>query len=425
MWQHTDIRAIFAAAFLRSIGVGLAGVILGIYLARRGLTGAQIGIVLGIGLAGAALSTMIAGLRANHLGRRRTLVAIALLAAFGGCGLALTPHFAALLVVAFIGTLNGAGTDRGAAVALEQAILPQCVPDDRRTVTLSWYNLILDAGNALGALAGALPVVAARLVGFNLFRGYQLTFVAFALCNLASAALYLFLSPRVETAAPSGSAARAAAPISPESRRVIARFVGLASLDAFGGGFITDAIVAYWFFLRFGVSEATLGPLFFAGHLLNSGSYLLAARIARRIGLLNTMVFTHVPSSLLLWALPFAPSFPWAVGMILARESLVEMDVPTRQSYLAAVVQPHERVFASGATNVVRNAGWGAGSLLAGYAMQFLALGAPLFIGGSAKIAYDALLYRAFRHLKPPEERSTESENPTVQASSAAAHPVE
>ena len=425
MWQHTDIRAIFAAAFLRSVGVGLAGVILGIYLARRGLSGAHIGVILGVGLAGAALSTLIAGLRANQLGRRRTLVAISLLAAFGGCGLALTSHFAALLVVAFIGTLNGAGTDRGAAVALEQAILPQCVADNRRTVTLSWYNLILDAGNALGALAGALPVVAARLIGFNLFRGYQLTFAAFALCNLASAALYLFLSPRVESEAPSASGGRASTPISPQSRKVIARFVGLASLDALGGGFITDAIVAYWFFLRFGVTEAALGPLFFAGHLLNSASYLLAARIARRIGLLNTMVFTHIPSSLLLWALPFAPSFPWAVGMVLVRESLVEMDVPTRQSYLAAVVQPKERVFASGATNVVRNAGWGAGSLLAGYAMQFLSLGTPLFIGGGAKIAYDALLYRAFRHLKPPEERSAESENPEAGTSKRAARSVE
>jgi len=405
MWQHRDIRAIFVAAFLRSVGVGLAGVVLGIYLARRGLTGAQIGIILGTGLAGASLSTLVAGLRANEIGRRRTLVAIALLAALGGCGLALTSHFAALLVVAFVGTLNGAGTDRGAAVALEQAILPQCVPDDRRTVSLSWYNLILDAGNALGALGGALPLVASRLAGFDLFRGYQFTFAAFALCNFASAALYLFLSPQVETTAPSVAAPRASLPVSPESRKVIARFVSLASMDALGGGFITDAIVAYWFFLRFGVSEAALGPLFFAGHLLNSASYLLAAKLARRIGLLNTMVFTHIPSSLLLWALPFAPGFRWAVGMVLLRESLVEMDVPTRQSYLAAVIQPQERVFASGATNVVRNAGWGTGSLLAGYAMQFLALGAPLFIGGGLKIAYDMLLYRSFRHLKPPEER--------------------
>jgi MFS family permease len=405
MWTHNDIRAIFAAAFLRSIGVGLAGVILGIYLARRGLSATQIGVILGVGLAGASLSTLIAGLRANQFGRRRTLVAISLLAAFGGCGLALTSHFAALLVVAFFGTLNGAGTDRGAAVALEQAILPQCVPDDRRTVTLSWYNLILDAGTALGALTGALPIVAARLGIFDLFHAYQLTFAAFALCNLASAALYLFLSPQVEIQAPSATAAQPSTPISRQSRKVISRFVALSGLDSLGGGFLTDAIVAYWFFLRFGVSEATLGPLFFAAHLLNSASYLLAARIARRIGLLNTMVFTHTPSSLFLMALPFAPSFPWAVAMVLARETLVEMDVPTRQSYLAAVVQPHERVFASGATNVVRNAGWGAGSLLAGYAMQSFALGAPLFIGGGAKITYDLLLYRAFHKLKPPEEQ--------------------
>lgn len=405
MWKHPDIRSIFAAAFLRSVSVGLAGVILGIYLARRGLSAMQIGAVLGVGLAGASLSTLIAGLRANHFGRRRTLIAISLLAALGGCGLALTSRFAALLLVAFFGTLNGAGTDRGAAVALEQAILPQCVPNDRRTVTLSWYNLILDAGNAIGALAGALPVLAARLWGVDLFHAYQLTFAAFALCNLASAALYLFLSPRVEVEAAAASAARASTPISPQSRKVIARFVALSGLDSLGGGFLTDAIVAYWFFLRFGVSEAALGPLFFAAHLLNSASYLFAARIARRIGLLNTMVFTHIPSSLFLMAIPFAPGFAWAVGLFLARETLVEMDVPTRQSYLAAVVRPEERVFASGAVNVIRNVGWGSGSVLAGYSMQLLALGSPLFIGGGAKIAYDLLLYRAFHRLKPPEEQ--------------------
>jgi MFS family permease len=408
MWSHPDVRTILASAFLRSVSVGLLGVVLGIYLARRGLSPLQIGLALGAGLAGASLSILIAGLRANQIGRRRTLVALSLLAAGGGMGLALTSHFAGLLLIAFFGTLNGAGTDRGAAVALEQAILPQCVPDHRRTATLSWYNLTLDAGNAIGALAGALPLLSSRLWGFNLFHAYQVTFAAYALCNLASAALYLFLTPGVEIQAGTALVGRTPAPISAPSKSIIRRLVALTGLDSLGGGFLTDAIVAYWFFLRFGVTEAALGPLFFAAHILNSASYLLAARLARRIGLLNTMVFTHIPSSFFVMALPFAPSFPFAVALLLAREALVEMDVPTRQSYLAAVVLPQERVFASGAVNLTRNLGWGAGSLLAGSFMQYLALGSPLFIGSGAKIIYDLLLYRAFRHLKPPEEQIAE-----------------
>jgi MFS family permease len=179
----------------------------------------------------------------------------------------------------------------------------------------------------------------------------------------------------------------------------------LFSLDAFGGGFLTDALVAYWFFLRFGVAEASLGFLFFAVHLLNAASHLGAAWLARRIGLVNTMVFTHLPSSLFLIAAAFAPSVKWAVLLFLCREALVEMDVPTRQSYVAAVVLPNERTFASGITNLARNVFWAIGSSLAGFFMQNVAFSAPLVIGGGAKISYDLLLYRAFRKLRPAEER--------------------
>ncbi|HYL46680.1 MAG TPA: MFS transporter [Candidatus Limnocylindrales bacterium] len=405
-WKHKDVRTIFAAGFLRSITVGLAGVILGIFLARRGFNAAQIGLVLGAGLAGSCAGTLISSLRANRFGRRRTLAILSLLAAFGGLGVAFTQNFFALLAVAFLGTLNGMGTDRGAAVALEQAILPQCVADDRRTVTLSWYNLMLDAGNALGALAGALPIFLASHAGVPLMASYRATFGAYALCNLASGALYLFLSPHVEVATTSAGGEAAHAPISPQSKKVVARLAALSSIDSLGGGFVSDSIVTYWFFMRFGVTEAALGPVFFVGHVLNAVSYLLAARLARRFGLVNTMVFTHIPSSLFLMAVPFAPKFPLAVAFLLAREALVEMDVPTRQSYTAAVVRPHERVFASGAVTLARNTGWAVGSPLAGLAMQFLALGSPLLIGGGAKIVYDLALFRAFRHLKPPEERT-------------------
>ncbi|HYY70642.1 MAG TPA: hypothetical protein VE734_13015, partial [Terriglobales bacterium] len=194
------------------------------------------------------------------------------------------------------------------------------------------------------------------------------------------------------------------AEVSAQTKKVVTRLAALFCLDAFGGGFLTDALVAYWFFRRFGAGEESLGLLFFTVHVLNAASHLGAAWLARRIGLVNTMVFTHLSSSLFLMAVPLAPSLPLAVGLFLLRESLVEMDVPTRQSYIAAVVRPEERTFASGITNLTRNTCWAAASSLAGLSMQHVAFGAPLVLGGGLKIVYDVLLYGSFRKLKPPEE---------------------
>ncbi|MFQ5814742.1 MAG: MFS transporter, partial [Anaerolineae bacterium] len=238
-----------------------------------------------------------------------------------------------------------------------------------------------------------------------LIASYQLTFGLYAVLNLLGAVLYLFLSSNIEVVRPASPIAAATTRISPESRKVVTKLAALSGMDSFGGGFLSSALIAYWFFRRFGVSEESLGPLFFAVRLLNAGSYLVAAWLARRFGLLKTMVFTHIPSSLFLMAVPFAPSFSWAVACFLARESLVEMDVPTRQSYIVAVVQPNERTFASGITNLTRNVAWATAPSFAGYFMQHLALAAPLFAGGGIKIVYDVLLYGAFRRLKPPEEK--------------------
>ncbi len=193
--------------------------------------------------------------------------------------------------------------------------------------------------------------------------------------------------------------------ISPESKSVVKRLAALFTLDSFGGGFLGDALVSYWFFRRFGLDEKELGLLFFVVHLLNAASHLGAAWLAKRIGLVKTMVFTHLPSSLFLIAVPFAPSIKIAVVLFLLRESMVEMDVPTRQSYVAAVVSPHERTYASSITNLTRTVAWAAASSLSGVLMQGFAFSAPLVLGGTFKITYDALLYGAFRHLKPPEER--------------------
>jgi MFS family permease len=341
---------------------------------------------------------------ADRAGRRFFFLILSLLSGVAGIALAVSPSLPVLALLAFVGMLNGTGTDRSAASALDQAVIPGLVSDAKRTWNLAWYNVLLDGGGALGARAAALPVLLQRQLSVSVLRSYRLMFFGYFGLFLAVAALYFFLSPAVEVAG-SSELVRTRTKIAPESKRIVAKLTALFSLDAFGGGFLTDALVAYWFFRRFGIGEESLGLVFFAVHVLNALSHLGAAWLARRIGLVRTMVFTHLPSSLFLIAIPFAPSFKVAIMLFLCREALVEMDVPTRQSYVAAVVLPNERTFASGLTNVARNLFWAIGSSAAGLLMQNVAFSAPLVIGGGTKVAYDLVLYRAFRKLRPPEER--------------------
>jgi MFS family permease len=401
--HHRDLALINAAGFLRSVGVGLTGVVLGIYLFRYGLPSLAIGLVIASGLAGSALATVAVSFAADRLGRKNSLFFLSLLSAVGGIALALSPSLPVLLTMVFIGMLNGTGTDRSASFALDQAIVPGLAPDSERTWNLAWYNVLLDGGGSLGALAAGLPLFLQHGLSCSLLGSYRVVFFGFSGLCLIVATLYAFLSADVEVNNPPALAKKSVG-ITPENKKILTKLTALFSLDAFGGGFLTDALVAYWFFRRFGVAEHDLGLLFFAVHILNACSHLGAAWLARRIGLVNTMVFTHLPSSLFLMAVPFAPSFKWAVLLFLCREALVEMDVPTRQSYVAALVGPSERTLASGITNLARNVFWAVGSAAAGFLMQTLTFSAPLLIGGGAKVAYDLLLYRSFRLLKPPEE---------------------
>lgn len=400
---HRDLALINAAGFLRSLGVGLMGVVLGIYLFRVGLSSFTIGLVIAAGLAGSALATIIVSLAADRLGRRLSLLVLSLLTGVGGLALALSPTLAVLLTMAVIGMLNGTGTDRSASFALDQAIVPGLAPDSKRTWNLAWYNALLDGGGSLGALAAGLPLFLQHRLSFPLLSSYKVVFFGYSGLCLIVATLYAVLSPAVEVNNPPAPA-KMSAGTTPENKKILGKLIALFSLDAFGGGFLTDALVAYWFFRRFGVGEHELGVVFFAVHILNACSHLVAAWLARRIGLVNTMVFTHLPSSLFLMTVPFAPSFKWAVLLFLCREALVEMDVPTRQSYVAAIVKPSERTYASGITNLARNVFWAVGSAAAGFLMQVFTFSAPLLIGGGAKVTYDLLLYRSFRALKPPEE---------------------
>ncbi len=404
-----DQIRICLAAFFRSLAIGMTGVLLVIYLSSIGWEIKTAGLLVTVGLAGAATATLITSLVADRVGRRPTLVVLAALTALGALALATTRQRWLLFVVAFLGMLNGLGRDRGPAYALEQALLPETTTPERRTYVLAWYGLVLDAGLALGSLLAGIPVFLRGRLGWPPHSAYAAAWFLSALLALLAGALAATLSSRVEIP-PNSRRVSEGARLQPESRRRIARLAALTGMDSLGGGFLTSALVSYWFFRRFGIGEEWLGPLFFGARVANAGSHLVAAWLARRIGLLNTMVFTHIPSSLFLVAVPFAPSVGWATALFLARESLVEMDVPTRQSYILAVVQPEERAFASGMTTLTRNIAYALAPAGAGLAMSGLALGSPLFLGAGTKIAYDLLLYFSFCKIKPPEEAARSSD---------------
>ena len=261
------------------------------------------------------------------------------------------------------------------------------------------YNIVQDAGHALGGLVAGTPALLVR-IGLDRPASIRWTLGFSALLLLAAVPFYLRLGASAEA-----TERRAPRALSPGSRRVVARISALFALDSLGGGFLTTALVSYFFFERFGVGEGVVGPLFFFARLANAASHLGAAWLAKRIGLVRTMVFTHVPSSLLLVTVAFAPSFPVAAILFLLREGLVEMDVPTRQSYVMAVVRPEERTLASGVTHLVRMAAWAVAPSFAGALMRGPLLAAPLVVGAGMKIVYDGLLFVAFRRVRPPEER--------------------
>ena len=397
----TDRHRLIAAAFLRAIATGLIGVLLGLHLARRGLAYGDIGLVITAGLAGAAVAALISTWYGDRIGRRRLLISLAFLCAAGGVAVAYADGLALLLGIAFLGMVNGQGRDRGAALVLEQAALPGTVDDNGRTRAFAWYNVLQDVGLGLGGLLAMLPELLRAGLHVEAGLSLQVAVLLYAALLFLSGLCYLGLSSRVEIHAETPRLI-----VSPESRRILWRISLLFGIDSVAGGFLGAALLALFFHQRFGVDEATLAALFVGARLLNAVSHLGAAWLAKRIGLVNTMVFTHIPSSLLLMTVAFAPSFPVAAILYLLREGLVEMDVPTRQSYVMAMVRPEERTFASGVTHLVRLGGWAAGPAFAGVLMQVVAVGSPLIVGAGMKIAYDLLLWRAFRHLHPPEERA-------------------
>ena len=401
---NNDRLLIYGAALLRGLAAGAISVLAAVYLAKRGFDEAALGVVLSAGMAGVLAGTIFGTYFADKIGRRRSLVTLALLAAVGGALLVATDTLWAAALVAFFGMLNTQGSDRGAAQALEQAILPATTTDADRTQVFARYNAIADVGGAAGALLAALPALLRDRLQVPELRAYDATVLVYAALILIVAVLYARLSARVESV-PVPSLAELAHDAPPSIRRQVRKFAGLSGLDAIGGGFIGSSLIAYFLYARFGVNEAELALLFVVARLVIVVSHFAAAWLARRIGLVNTMVFTHIPSSLLLLTLPIAPTFGVAAVLFILREGLSEMDVPTRQSYLMAIVPPHERAWAAGISQLARAAGRMVSPALAGAAMQAGALWLPLAAGAAIKIVYDLLLWRAFRQIKPPEER--------------------
>lgn len=395
----SDRGLLYLSAFARAVATGFLGVLLGVYLARLGLDAAAIGLVASAGLAGAAASVLAVTLLGDRLGYRRTLAGLALASAAGGLALAAGSHPLVLAAFAFVGMANAMGRDRGAALVLETAALPSTSNDAERTAVFARYNVLQDVGHALGSLLAGVPalVEGSAAAGPAAYRGSMLAYAGLMLLPLVAC---LRLSSAVE--APRGAVR---APLSPGTRRILWRISSLFAIDSLGGGFLTSALLAFFLYERFGVGLEAIAPLFFLARVANALSHLAAAWLARRIGLVDTMVFTHIPSSLLLVTVAYAPSFPVAAALFLLRESLVEMDVPTRQSYVMALVRPAERAVASGVTQLVRVGAWAVAPVFAGLLMEGVSTALPLVIAAALKITYDVVLWRSFRHVRPPEER--------------------
>lgn len=398
-----DARLLFATRALRMFGYGALSVILVLYLAALGLDGAAIGLLLTLTLAGDAVISLLLTTHADRIGRRRTLVVGALLMAGAAALFASSDAFIVLLLAATLGVLSPSGSEVGPFLAVEQAALSEVTPGTRRTGVFAWYNLTGSISTATGALLTGVGVGVLRSAGFADLEAYRGVLLTYAAIGLALAPLFRLASRAVEVPPVDTSIARRLG--LHRSRGVVARLAALFSLDAFAGGLVMQSLLAYWFHTRFGVPEPVLGAIFFGANLMAAVSALAAARLAARFGLINTMVFTHLPSNALLILVPLMPTLELAVVVLLARFAISQMDVPTRQSYTMAVVDPDERSAAGGVTGIARTAGAAVSPLIAAPLLAVPGLAAvPFFLSGGLKIVYDLTLWRMFRHRPAPDD---------------------
>ena len=401
--SRTDISLLFAARITRLFAYGSLSVLLVLYLAQIGLSAQLIGLLLTLTLLGDAGISLWITVSADVIGRRRMLLLGAGLMVLAGVVFLLTDNPIVLIIAAIIGVISPSGNEIGPFLSIEQAALSQIVPDQRRTKVFAWYNLLGSVATATGALVSGWSAQWLQTAGFSTLQSYRMVLAGYVLCATLLATLFLFLSPSVESS-PSEVVTKRTLGLH-RSKKIVLKLSSLFALDAFAGGLVIQSILAYWFHLKFGADAATLGTIFFGANLLAAASALLAVRIAARIGLIHTMVFTHIPSNILLCLVPLMPNLPLAIGVLLARFSISQMDVPTRQSYTMAVVAPDERSAAAGVTTIARSVGASLSPTLSGmFLANPLLFGLPFYAAGTLKIIYDLILYRSFKTVKPPEE---------------------
>jgi MFS family permease len=393
-------RRVLVVRGMRALADGLVSLLLPVYLGVLGMTPFEVGLIVTGTLLGSGLLTLWGGLRAERQDYRQLLLLATALMAATGAGFALLTGFWPLLLVAFVGTLNPSGGDVSVFLPLEHAVLAHAAGGRGRTALFARYSLIGTLCAAVGTLLAGVPDMAAAASRVPLKTVLQAVFGLYAVMALLSACVYRKL-PAYRPAAPTASGG----PLQ-QSRRAVLALAALFSLDAFGGGFIVQSLLALWLFQKYQLSTHAAGAIFFWTGVLSALSYLVAAKVADRFGLLNTMVFTHLPSSLLLIAVPYAPTLGWAVALLLARSAMSQMDVPTRSSYVMAIVPPQERPAAASITSVPRSLMAAVSPVFAGYLLSQSSFGWPLIAAGVCKISYDLLLYLMFRNVQPLEETS-------------------
>jgi MFS family permease len=409
-WLSRDGKLLLAARTLRTFAYGFLSVVLAIYLKLVGFNDLSIGIILSATLINSVFFTLIASFYADRIGRRKVLIVYSALMSTSGLVFFVTSNYVALIISAFIGTINVTGTETGAFLSIEQAMLPQTINDPKKRNTVyALYNMAGTFAMSAGVLLSALPHVFVQQYGWNQIEFIKPLFALYSIIGLGVLGIYFLISNRVELS--NNNAINTLTPfkqtLSPRSKEIVGKLSGLFAVDSFAGGFVIQSIVSFWFFTKFGVELATLSYIFSLAGVLTAFSFLVAAKIADKIGLINTMVFTHIPSNILLILVAFAPTLPFAIALYLARMALSQMDVPTRQSYIVAVVEEDERTAAAGITNISRNIAQSVSPSLAGYILQSLSLlSAPFVLGGILKIAYDVSLYFSFKHIKPSDEKS-------------------
>lgn len=397
--ESNGIHRLLIAKGVRAFADGYVSLLLPLYLVELGFSPLQVGVIATVTLIGSGLLTFVVGLHAWRFQYRTLLLATSVLMAGTGLGFALFTDIWLLVLVALVGTLNPSSGDVSVFLPLEHAVLAKLVSDRQRTAMFARYSLVGALLGATGSLAAALPPALTALTGMSSLNVTRIMFLLYAVIAGVAGLLYRGLPKTLSTAAPGRKA-----PLH-QSRNTVYTLAALFSLDAFAGGFVVQSMLALWLHQRFDTSIAAAGVVFFWTGMLTAVSYLIAVRIAGRFGLLNTMVFTHIPSSVCLLLLPFAPALRYAIVLLFIRSALSQMDVPTRSSYVMAVVTPEERPAAASITSVPRSLAAAISPSLSGYLLGVSAFGWPLVLGGGLKIVYDMLLFANFRKLRPPEEK--------------------